>query len=165
MLIDRDIDALVAGDWELVRDDFDPDKFVGYDGSDPIRWRIAFVIPVLSGPVEWSRLLDDTTSWSRYETSSREFDAYMANGADHWFQRRHADELGGPIAYFCAEYGFHESLGIYSGGLGVLAGDHRRRRPTWPCRSSASGCSTARATSTRRSTPTATRSTPTPTTT
>ena len=29
-----------------------------------------------------------------------------------------------PIAYFCAEYGLNESLGIYSGGLGVLAGDH-----------------------------------------
>ena len=28
------------------------------------------------------------------------------------------------MAYFCAEYGLHESLGIYSGGLGVLAGDH-----------------------------------------
>ena len=34
--------------------------------------------------------------------------------------------LDGPIAYFCAEYGFHESLGIYSGGLGVLAGDHMK---------------------------------------
>ena len=44
--------------------------------------------------------------------------------SDHWFQRRYADALDGPIAYFCAEYGFHESLGIYSGGLGVL-----RRRP------------------------------------
>ncbi|HLU38732.1 MAG TPA: alpha-glucan family phosphorylase, partial [Planctomycetota bacterium] len=29
-----------------------------------------------------------------------------------------------PVAYFCAEYGVHESLPIYSGGLGVLAGDH-----------------------------------------
>ena len=29
-----------------------------------------------------------------------------------------------PIAYFCAEYGIHESLQIYSGGLGMLAGDH-----------------------------------------
>ena len=28
------------------------------------------------------------------------------------------------IAYFCAEFGFHESLPIYSGGLGILAGDH-----------------------------------------
>ncbi len=30
----------------------------------------------------------------------------------------------GLVAYFCAEYGFHESFQIYSGGLGVLAGDH-----------------------------------------
>ena len=29
-----------------------------------------------------------------------------------------------PVAYFCAEFGIHESLPIYSGGLGVLAGDH-----------------------------------------
>lgn len=28
------------------------------------------------------------------------------------------------VAYFCAEYGLHESLPIYSGGLGILAGDH-----------------------------------------
>jgi phosphorylase/glycogen(starch) synthase len=31
-----------------------------------------------------------------------------------------------PVAYVCAEYGLHESLPIYSGGLGVLAGDHLR---------------------------------------
>ena len=53
-----------------------------------------------------------------------EFDRYLGNGRGHWFHRRHASELQGPIAYFCAEYGIHESLGIYSGGLGVLAGDH-----------------------------------------
>lgn len=29
-----------------------------------------------------------------------------------------------PVAYFCAEFGLHESLPIYSGGLGILAGDH-----------------------------------------
>jgi starch phosphorylase len=33
-------------------------------------------------------------------------------------------EKGDLIAYFCAEFGFHESLPIYSGGLGILAGDH-----------------------------------------
>ncbi|MBW3568112.1 MAG: hypothetical protein KY410_09200, partial [Proteobacteria bacterium] len=32
--------------------------------------------------------------------------------------------LPGPIAYFCAEFGIHESMQIYSGGLGILAGDH-----------------------------------------
>src|SRR6476646_2045696 len=29
-----------------------------------------------------------------------------------------------PVGYFCAEYGVHNSLPLYSGGLGVLAGDH-----------------------------------------
>src|SRR6185295_7566264 len=31
---------------------------------------------------------------------------------------------GRPVAYFCAEFGLHASVPIYSGGLGVLAGDH-----------------------------------------
>jgi starch phosphorylase len=83
-------------------------------------------IPVISGPTEWSRLLDDAKFLAEYHDVLAEFDAYMANGAGHWFQRRYADQLTGPIAYFCAEYGFHESLGIYSGGLGVLAGDHMK---------------------------------------
>jgi glycogen phosphorylase len=83
-------------------------------------------IPVISGATEWSRLLDDAKFLAEYHDVLAEFDAYMANGAGHWFQRRYADRLNGPIAYFCAEYGFHESLGIYSGGLGVLAGDHMK---------------------------------------
>src|SRR5262245_35132195 len=83
-------------------------------------------IPVISGPTEWSRLLDDAKFLAEYHDVLAEFDGYMANGAGHWFQRRYADQLTGPIAHFCAEYGFHESLGIYSGGLGVLAGDHMK---------------------------------------
>ena len=35
-----------------------------------------------------------------------------------------ASDQTGLVAYFCAEFGFHESLPIYSGGLGILAGDH-----------------------------------------
>jgi starch phosphorylase len=39
--------------------------------------------------------------------------------------RLHAGPLHArPVAYFCAEFGIHESLPLYSGGLGVLAGDH-----------------------------------------
>ncbi len=83
-------------------------------------------IPVISGSVDWSRLLDDAKFLAEYHDVLAEFDAYMANGADHWYQRRYGDALSGPIAYFCAEYGLHESLGIYSGGLGVLAGDHMK---------------------------------------
>ncbi len=39
--------------------------------------------------------------------------------------RRHAGSLRArPVAYFSAEFGLHESMPVYSGGLGVLAGDH-----------------------------------------
>ena len=42
-----------------------------------------------------------------------------------WWDDAHADGLAGaPIAYFCSEYAIHESVQQYSGGLGVLAGDH-----------------------------------------
>ena len=83
-------------------------------------------IPVISGSTDWSRLLDDAKFLAEYHDVLAEFDQYMANGSDHWFQREYGDALDGPIAYFCAEYGLHESLGIYSGGLGVLAGDHMK---------------------------------------
>jgi starch phosphorylase len=51
----------------------------------------------------------------------------MAHEADHgdtWFGRTYPDLNGRPVAYFCAEFGLHNSVPIYSGGLGVLAGDH-----------------------------------------
>jgi glycogen phosphorylase len=83
-------------------------------------------VPVLAGPVDWTGLLDDTSFMAEVREVLRDFDRYMENGSDRWFVRHHADELPGPVAYFCAEYGLYESLGIYSGGLGVLAGDHMK---------------------------------------
>jgi starch phosphorylase len=49
------------------------------------------------------------------------YDSYLSAPS-----REHAPHMGEGdlIAYFCAEFGFHESLPIYSGGLGILAGDH-----------------------------------------
>lgn len=41
-----------------------------------------------------------------------------------WFSQMHPEAAGACIAYFCMEYGLTECLPIYSGGLGVLAGDH-----------------------------------------
>ncbi|MEO6447158.1 MAG: alpha-glucan family phosphorylase [Gemmatimonadaceae bacterium] len=43
---------------------------------------------------------------------------------DTWFSDKHADLRDKRVAYFCAEFGLHASVPIYSGGLGVLAGDH-----------------------------------------
>ena len=83
-------------------------------------------IPVLTGMVDWAGLLDNPDFMAEAHRVVGDFDRYMENGADHWFHRKHARELSGPVAYFCAEYGLHETLGIYSGGLGVLAGDHMK---------------------------------------
>ena len=81
-------------------------------------------VPIIQGQRNWSEIVGDADLMAEYMTLRDRFDRYMENGSGHWFQRRHADDLDGPIAYFCAEYGLHESMGIYSGGLGVLAGDH-----------------------------------------
>ena len=49
----------------------------------------------------------------------------MAAGAETWAARQTpALTHEHPVAYFCAEFGVHHSLPLYSGGLGMLAGDH-----------------------------------------
>ncbi len=58
-----------------------------------------------------------------YDTVMEQLNDYMAN-RDSWFRREHGNRTELQVAYFSAEYGLHESLPIYSGGLGVLAGDH-----------------------------------------
>ncbi|MBS1190775.1 MAG: alpha-glucan phosphorylase [Rhodocyclaceae bacterium] len=49
------------------------------------------------------------------------YDTYHELHTTQYSRQFRDDDL---IAYFCAEFGFHESLPIYSGGLGILAGDH-----------------------------------------
>ena len=58
----------------------------------------------------------------RYHQLLRGFDTYQREPRSHVEGRDL--EPGDLVAYFCAEYGFHESFPIYSGGLGILAGDH-----------------------------------------
>src|ERR1700722_3499884 len=61
------------------------------------------------------RAAADRIYLERYRQVVESFDAYLS-------APQRADEP--LVAYFCAEYGFHESFPIYSGGLGILAGDH-----------------------------------------
>jgi glycogen phosphorylase len=57
-----------------------------------------------------------------YHRSLRDLDGYLGR-RDTWMARTYPD-FPGPVAYFSAEFGVHESLPVYSGGLGILAGDH-----------------------------------------
>jgi len=83
-------------------------------------------IPVLRGmdQARWADLSADEDFMVDATRVVDEFSRYMANGADSWYRSSPERQLRGPIAYFCAEFGIHESMQIYSGGLGILAGDH-----------------------------------------
>ena len=58
-----------------------------------------------------------------YDSVFAEFDDYLTK-TDAWSNQAHSELASNPIAYFSMEFGLHENLPIYSGGLGVLAGDH-----------------------------------------
>ncbi len=59
----------------------------------------------------------------RYDKISKDFEDYM-NSKSTWFSRNYPDNQNDVIAYFSAEYGLDQILSIYSGGLGILSGDH-----------------------------------------
>lgn len=67
--------------------------------------------------------LKDNIFMEEYSRVTSSFDAYMAKNT-HDDIDDYLDVDSDLIAYFCAEFGLHESFPIYSGGLGILAGDH-----------------------------------------
>lgn len=58
-----------------------------------------------------------------YDEIARDFEDYM-NSKNTWFAKKYPDNRNDLIAYFSAEYGLDQILPIYSGGLGILSGDH-----------------------------------------
>ena len=95
---------------------------------DPIRWRqldhnpIALLQEFSPGRLE-SRATE-MVLYSRIHHAYRQLKSYTAPSSVTW-GTTHAGVLGAkPVAYFSAEFGIHESVPIYSGGLGVLSGDH-----------------------------------------
>ena len=60
---------------------------------------------------------------SFFKRTIQAYDTYMQADTT-WFKRNYPEALNSPIAYFSSEFGLHETLPIYAGGLGVLSGDH-----------------------------------------
>jgi starch phosphorylase len=93
---------------------------------DPDLWRATHHNPVkLLNEISLTRTknaAEDPDFLREYEATIKRM---MRNGhASRWFQRQFPELTGKSIAYFSAEFGIHTSLPIYSGGLGILAGDH-----------------------------------------
>src|SRR5712664_1911160 len=68
---------------------------------------------------------NDDSYLERYNRVLATFDRYMhPRQGETWFSHTYPEFEKHSIAYFSAEFGLHEALPIYSGGLGILAGDH-----------------------------------------
>jgi len=96
---------------------------------DPVLWEICKENPVLLlhriDPERLRKAAEDAKFTGEYDDVIKRFDTMInASETETWLAFRHPELLGKKVAYFSAEFGLHRALPIYSGGLGVLAGDH-----------------------------------------
>jgi len=98
-----------------------------FESIDPTLWFLTHHNPVqlLSGvkPERFVTLAGDPNFVRQYSAVLRAFDEYLSN-KNTWAATEFPALQNSPIAYFSAEFGLHISIPIYSGGLGILAGDH-----------------------------------------
>ena len=128
--LDRFIAPLQERLWTLARNlwwSWDHNSSSLFLDLDPARWNELNHNPVaLLGEMPLAKLetrAAELMLHSRVNYAYRRMLEYLE--ADRTWGTRHAGVLRPhPVAYFSAEFGLHESLPVYSGGLGVLAGDH-----------------------------------------
>ena len=106
-----------------------PEARALYRKLDPSLWEEVGHNPVRFLSEVQPRLMEqaanDAVYLEHYDDVLRDFDHYMHPGIEEtWFSRTYPELTNQVIAYFSAEFGLHEALPIYSGGLGVLSGDH-----------------------------------------
>jgi starch phosphorylase len=97
-----------------------------FRAMDYVLWRVGGHNPVRQlreiSPERLQRVAVNGEFLQLYDSVMAEFDADMTT-KDTWFDVNYPGLLGGPVAYFSMEFAIHNSLPIYAGGLGVLAGD------------------------------------------
>ena len=76
-----------------------------------------------SAPDRLDAAAADPAFLQRYDAVMAQFEQ-LKEKQGTWFATEYPDYDDRPVAYFCAEFALHNSIPVYSGGLGVLAGDH-----------------------------------------
>ena len=107
---------------------WNPEAQVVFQELSPLVWERSNhnAIEVLKevSSTELHARLHDPDLLKKVHVALEEFEGYMNDHAT--WAHHHASSLKQPVAYFSAEFGLHESLPIYSGGLGILSGDHTK---------------------------------------
>jgi glycogen phosphorylase len=98
-----------------------------FENLDQTVWRQTHHNPVKLlqevKPERLASLSHDIIFTRQYQAAVKAHDEYMTK-TNHWFGVNFPEVANASIGYFSAEFGLHNSIPIYSGGLGVLAGDH-----------------------------------------
>ena len=131
-LTGAELNELIAGLNKLARNlhwTWDQEAQDVFQQLSPRAWQNLFhnAVAVLRevSETELRALLQDSEFADQVRTVIGDFEKYL-NDKNTW-GRKHAPQLHkNPAAYFSAEFGFHESLPIAAGGLGILAGDHAK---------------------------------------
>lgn len=104
-----------------------PEALRLYRFIDPVLWERVYHNPVKFLQQVARKLLNgaaqDTTYLEQYRQVMAAFDEYL-NADLTWARQQYPELISKPIAYFSTEFGLHEALPMYAGGLGVLSGDH-----------------------------------------
>ena len=98
--------------------------FSAVEGVAWTRYRNPVEMLINVEPDHWETLISSETFMTTYASVVREFEEYMKGEGATWYHSRYGTPEPARVAYFSTEYGVHESLPGYSGGLGVLSGDH-----------------------------------------
>ncbi len=132
MVDQKEIAQLVQGLHKLARNlwwTWDQESQEIFQDLSPRGWQNLYhnavaVLHEVSDAELRARLLDADFA-ARVRDVLRSFEAYLSE-KNTWAAKNAPQLQQNPVAYFSAEFGFHETLPIAAGGLGILAGDHAK---------------------------------------
>ena len=106
---------------------WNPDAVDLFKQIDPVIWNSVTHSPIemlkRTSRAVFNQKANDKEFIAAYDAVLAAFDAYMTR-KDTWFATHYPNIQDKTISYFSFEFGLHESIPAYAGGLGILAGDH-----------------------------------------
>lgn len=106
---------------------WNPEAIALWRRLDPVQWQESYHNPVkMLGIISQERLEEKAKDEAFLAFLGRVYESFKAYMSEQqtWFAKNHGHKDKPVVAYYSAEFGLTESVRLYSGGLGMLAGDH-----------------------------------------